>query len=311
MVVCLCHESHAQNARVIYYLKDSGTLVSTKDSADYRMEVSPPDTSISKFLYVVREYGKNGKVRLQTTSKTNDLNLFYHGKYIAYYPDGRKMRSGEYVNGKFSGLQTDYYTNGNIYNVKDYKKDGKVSFVECRDSTGKVLAENGKGNWLEYGKDFKDTTAKGEIVNGLMNGVWIGKTNDSGGFRNVYEKGVLKEHDTFQKFEISPDMYASAKPEAVPTFPGGMESLYRFLVKTLRYPKEARVASIQGKVTVSFIVETDGTLSDIKISKSVDITIDDEALRVMKLSPKWIPAVKDGKPVRMPFSLPINFALSQ
>jgi len=312
VISCLAGSAgYAQAQRMVYYLKDSGTLVSTKDSADYWMEVSPPDTSISKFWYVVREYGKNGKVRLQTTSKTNDLNLFYHGKYTAFYPDGKMMRTGEYLNGKFSGLETGYYHNGNIYNIKDYKSDGTVRFVECRDSTGKVLAENGKGTWLEYDKDFKDATAKGEIVNGLMSGVWNGKTNESGRFRNVYEKGVLKEHNVFQKFEITPEMYASAKPEAVPTFPGGMESLYRFLAKTLLYPKEARVAGIQGKVIVSFMVEIDGTLSDIKIDKSVDVIIDDEALRVMKLSPKWIPAVKDGKPVRMPFSLPINFALSQ
>ncbi|MDO3641189.1 hypothetical protein [Mucilaginibacter sp. L3T2-6] len=58
---------YAQAGRMIYYLKDSGALVSTKDSADYWMEVTLPDTSISKFLYVVREYGKNGRVRLQTT----------------------------------------------------------------------------------------------------------------------------------------------------------------------------------------------------------------------------------------------------
>lgn len=306
-----CLAGYGQSQRMIYYLKDSGALVSTKDSADYWMEVSPPDTSISKFLYVVREYGKNGKVRLQTTSKTNDLNLFYHGKYTTFYPDGRKMRTGEYVNGKFTGLETDYYHNGNIYNIKDYKSDGKVSFVECRDSTGKILSENGKGTWLEYNSNFKDTTAKGEIINGRMNGIWTGKTDDSGEFRNVYENGVLTQHDAYKKFEVSPADYANAKPGAVPAFPGGIETFYKFLAKTIRYPKEARDAGIQGKVVISFMVETDGSLSDMKIERSVHATIDGEALKVMRLSPKWIPAMKDGKPVRMQYSVPINFALSE
>ncbi|MDO3641190.1 energy transducer TonB [Mucilaginibacter sp. L3T2-6] len=221
------------------------------------------------------------------------------------------MRTGEYVNGKFAGLETDYYHNGNVYNIKNYKRDGSVRFLECRDSTGRMLAEGGNGIWLEYNEDFKDTTAKGEILNGLMNGTWKGKTNDSGEFTNVYENGVLKQHDTFRKFEISPAVYASAKPGAIPTFPGGIEALYKFLAKTIRYPKEARDAGIQGKVVISFMVETDGSLSDVKIEKSVHALIDGEALKVIKLSPKWIPAMKDGKLVRMPYSVPINFAMSE
>ncbi|MES2109002.1 MAG: TonB family protein [Bacteroidota bacterium] len=310
MVVCLCHESHAQNARVIYYLKDSGTLVSTKDSADYWMEVSPPDTSISKFWYVVREYGKNGKVRLQTTSKTNDLNLFYHGKYTAFYPDGRKMRSGEYVNGKFSGFQTDYYPNGNIYNIKNYNGDGAIVFVECRDSTGKILSEKGNGNWLEYSANFKDTTARGEIMGGLMNGEWTGMLNDTLGYSNRYFNGNIVSHRNIYQLKPIPGTY-TGRVDKFPTFPGGIEQFYQYLGKYIRYPARAREKNEQGKVVISFVVEADGSLSNFRIAQSVSADIDGEALRVMKSSPKWVPAMKDGKPVRIQYSVPINFALAR
>ena len=84
--------ANAQKGGLMYYLKNSGKVVSVKDSADYSMVVLPPENSIDKNLYVVYEYYKNGKVRLITNSKTNDINLKYEGRYMAYFPNGKKKR---------------------------------------------------------------------------------------------------------------------------------------------------------------------------------------------------------------------------
>jgi TonB family protein len=97
----------------------------------------------------------------------------------------------------------------------------------------------------------------------------------------------------------------SASPE------GGIETFYGFLAKNISYPKDAREAGVQGKVFVSFIVEPDGSLSDLNVVKGVNELLDAEALRVVKLSPKWTPGKHEGVVVRQKMVLPINFAIEQ
>lgn len=96
-----------------------------------------------------------------------------------------------------------------------------------------------------------------------------------------------------------------------PTFPGGMANFYKYLSSAVKYPKEAQEKNIQGKVFLSFIVEKDGTLHDIKVERKLDSDIDAEAVRVLKESPKWIPGIMDNKFVRVKYNIPISFTLSE
>ena|SRR5579872_3352286 len=98
--------------------------------------------------------------------------------------------------------------------------------------------------------------------------------------------------------------------EQEPVFPGGFQSFYKFLAKNVHYPASAVQNHIQGKVFVTFVVETDGSLTDMKVVKSVSPDIDAEAIRVLKSSPKWKPGMQNGKPVRIQFAVPIDFSLS-
>ncbi|WP_454803537.1 TonB family protein [Mucilaginibacter phyllosphaerae] len=98
--------------------------------------------------------------------------------------------------------------------------------------------------------------------------------------------------------------------ENLPTFPGGDNAFSKWLAQNVRYPKAAREANIKGRVIVTFVIEKDGELTDVKIIRGVNEDIDKEALRVMQNSPKWIPGNQKGKPVRVAYSVPINFALS-
>ncbi|MFD0764985.1 energy transducer TonB [Mucilaginibacter lutimaris] len=109
---------------------------------------------------------------------------------------------------------------------------------------------------------------------------------------------------------ITADTTVYTKVDKEPEFVGGKSKFYQFLGKTTRYPANAREHNIQGKVELSFIVETDGKLSNIIITKSVAPDIDAEALRVLSLSPNWSPGVKDGHPVRTRAQTPFNFALA-
>ena len=97
--------------------------------------------------------------------------------------------------------------------------------------------------------------------------------------------------------------------EKLPEFPGGMVEFMKWITKNLRYPKAAQQQKIQGKVMVAFIIGKDGTVSEIKVTKKVHPLLDAEALRVMKMMPKWKPGEDKGKPCLTYFCIPVNFVL--
>ncbi|MGK7390797.1 MAG: TonB family protein [Candidatus Cyclobacteriaceae bacterium M2_1C_046] len=97
--------------------------------------------------------------------------------------------------------------------------------------------------------------------------------------------------------------------EKMPEFPGGRNALSLFLNDNIKYPEEAVTNKIEGKVLVQFIVSSTGELKDIKLLKSVHPALDQEALRVIKLMPRWIPGEQRGKAINARQVLPINFAL--
>lgn len=97
--------------------------------------------------------------------------------------------------------------------------------------------------------------------------------------------------------------------ETMPEFPGGQDGLIKFIQSELKYPKVARKNKIQGQVYVSFIINNQGLVDSLSISKSVNSELDNEAMRVIKQMPKWIPGTQDGKPVNVHFTFPINFRL--
>src|SRR5579862_8166210 len=99
--------------------------------------------------------------------------------------------------------------------------------------------------------------------------------------------------------------------EKDPSFPGGQNKFIRFLIKNIRYPAESHEKNIQGKVILTMVVEKDGSLTDIRVIQSVAKDIDAEAIRVMKLSPKWEPGMQGGKPVRVQHNIPISFTQQQ
>ncbi len=97
--------------------------------------------------------------------------------------------------------------------------------------------------------------------------------------------------------------------ERLPEFPGGMVEFMKWITRQLKYPKAAIARKIQGKVTVGFIIGKDGTVSEPTIVKGVDPLLDNEALRVVRLMPKWKPGEDKGKPCMTYFCIPVNFNL--
>lgn len=99
--------------------------------------------------------------------------------------------------------------------------------------------------------------------------------------------------------------------EVLPSFPGGLDQFSKFLSKNLRYPPIARDNGIQGRVFVNFVVEKDGSLTDIKVVRGIGGGCDEEAVRVLKSSPRWNPGLQNGRNVRVSYTIPIFFQLQQ
>ena len=99
--------------------------------------------------------------------------------------------------------------------------------------------------------------------------------------------------------------------EVMPEFPGGTEKMMDYLSKNIKYPEAAKEKGISGRVFLSFVIEKDGAVSNVKVAKGIGKECDDEALRVVKAMPKWKPGLQKGKPVRVNYMLPIFFKLDE
>lgn len=114
--------------------------------------------------------------------------------------------------------------------------------------------------------------------------------------------------------EVKPDTVATANTvfdivEEMPEFKGGNEALMKYLAANLQYPKGAETKGTQGRVIVQFIVDTDGSIDNAKVLRSVDPELDAEALRVINGMPKWKPGTQKGEPVRVKYTVPVMFRL--
>lgn len=106
--------------------------------------------------------------------------------------------------------------------------------------------------------------------------------------------------DTSKVYEVVDEM---------PSFTGGQNALMQFLANNVKYPTVAFENGVQGRVLVSFIVERDGSLSNVKVEHSVDPALDKEAVRVVKAMPKWQPGKQKGSAIRVKFTVPIVFRM--
>ncbi len=97
--------------------------------------------------------------------------------------------------------------------------------------------------------------------------------------------------------------------EQMPSFPGGQSALLQYLSSNIKYPVVAEENGVQGRVIVTFVVEKDGSITDVRVVKSVDPSLDKEAQRVVKSMPKWIPGKQNGSAVRVKYTVPVTFRL--
>jgi protein TonB len=129
------------------------------------------------------------------------------------------------------------------------------------------------------------------------------------GFSLFSQQTVTINEDTMKvAIEPMPELFDVVEEE--PEFPGGQKELHKFLIANLKYPEVAIDSNFQGKVYASFIVEADGSVTNITIKRGVHSSLNAEVIRLIGLMPKWKPGMVNGKGVRSRFILPINFFLN-
>ena len=146
-------------------------------------------------------------------------------------------------------------------------------------------------------------------------GIAIGDTVTVSGRRTVYNGTtiemagghLLRKADGPRHAEILEGMNA---PDKWPTFKGkGTEAFSAWVTSRLKYPKDAMDAGLDGTVVVKFVIGTNGGVQEVEVEKGVFPSLDAEAVRVVKSSPKWKPGIKDGKPCRVTYTLPVIFSI--
>ena len=291
-----------------YYFK-KGLPVAEKDSAEFVRVISPATDTASKSLYIVTDYYPNGKLMMTGKSVTTSYNLKRQGEFVTYYPNGNIQTIKSYSKDTLNGTQIYNYPNGKLYHSDFYNSERKrFEIAELRDSTGKVLTSNGNGTAVLYDRKFKLVTGEGPIVNGVREGQWQGSVNDSVTYVCFYKdnKGT-----TGKSFEKSGTVHEFKEPEIEPVYPGGLNNFYTYLSHNIHYPKIARKNGVEGKVFLSFIIEKDGTLTNVKVLRGIGSGCDEEAVRALHESPNWSPGYQYGIPVRVQYALPVGFKLKE
>ena len=201
--------------------------------------------------------------------------------------------------------------------------DGKIATMEQVKALDQneidhinVVKAEAKDVLEAYAKHYNADTSNGIIF--IITKAYKEKPNDQ---TSVVVVVKAKKPQTLEEAAAQGDIAIGAidydKPEKpfdvveqMPEFPGGQEALMKFLSESVKYPKEAFKDGVQGRVVVQFVVEKDGSISEVEVVKKVNEHLDAEAVRVVNAMPKWKPGKQKGENVRVKYTLPISFRLS-
>ncbi|MCK9398362.1 MAG: TonB family protein [Bacteroidales bacterium] len=137
----------------------------------------------------------------------------------------------------------------------------------------------------------------------------LDRSEKKGSTQNIVQSKSAIAEDNSEMSDLESDAQIFMVVESMPEFPGGDSALYRFLTENIHYPDSTKKAGIQGRVFMTFAVNKDGSISDVQVLRGIGGGCDEEALRVVKSMPNWIPGKQRGKPVRVQYNLPIKFSL--
>lgn len=290
-----------------YFLKNDGSIVSSIDVADYTRVITHPDKSWKP--YAVAEFYKNGKRKLEGGA-INVSPLIFDGEVTTYFENGNKKTINKYVTGLLIGEQQEFFPNGKLYIVENHLSAKEkpyptnVYIISNYDSLGTALVTNGEGNFKRYDAGFKHIVEEGSVKGGKPDGEWKLVQGDLS-FLEVYSNGKLVSGKSTNK---TGEVKTYTELATLPSYPGGTSEFLKYLANNTKYPYKEANKGTNGKITVLFNIEPDGSIANAGVIQPLTPTLNAEAVRVVNQTPlKWIPATLRGAAVRSPYTATINY----
>ncbi|SFG88238.1 energy transducer TonB [Pedobacter insulae] len=189
------------------------------------------------------------------------------------------------------------------------KEEQKKELPKAEPVKKKLKTVNFSEHVVVVNKEVEDPPTSAELSNAIISNITQEGVSEKGNAQSPIGNGegnVAGNAPTGNGNEI----YSVAGVEAYPEFPGGMAAWSKFIQRNLKYPYAAQENGIQGKVFLSFVIEKDGSISDVNVIRGIGSGCDEEAVRVIKKSPKWKAGQQNNQPVRVRYTMPIGYVLS-
>jgi antitoxin component YwqK of YwqJK toxin-antitoxin module len=289
----------AQESSISVNYYDSTFHTSNKENYKYKRVIEYYKNYNDIFL--ITDYLSSGIVSMKAIS-TNKNHPVFEGPRIDYYENGNKRRTTYYSNNMPNGIQTEWYENNLKKLEKDIKWNPKTNTYDIKilkfwNKEGQLTLTDDNGKY-EYSDD--KISEKGEIKNGKKQGIWEGKDlKENFSFTEIYNDGILisgiSTDENNNKYQ-----YKEFTEKATPA--KGIDDFYQYLSKNYKTPK---VRELKGKIYLSFIIDKDGSIRDIKVLRDIGNDTGQEGIKTIASYGKWIPEKTRGIPVKALKTIPI------
>ncbi len=296
------------------YVNGIGVSVHTLDSANYFMLIFPPDSTDAHFN--IKGFFKDGKVKFigKGDPSANSLktgSVILDGDYISFYQNGKRESIVQYKKGYKDGFEFLYYPDGTIYCSKRYRFgytifNGETLYWDCYDSKGNKICKEGDGHWIMYGDSVKTIKLEGAVKKGYMDGVWHGSilAPDTIKYIYQYKKGEVSSSISYDKMGKA---YSFRQEFEQANYKHGQLSFLEELRRHIKVPRDANGKKmVIDTMSVSFIIEKDGRLSQFTIPGNADQQIKDAVFTALQNFTGWSPQKIYGIPFRTEITIPLK-----
>jgi antitoxin component YwqK of YwqJK toxin-antitoxin module len=291
--------SFSQTANDSAMYLDSLHNLGTAENYKYIRIVTDYQTP-NKESYQVKDFYKSGKIAMSGASLNRD-KIVKTGPFVYYYESGQRKSIINYELDKVNGNYYEFYENGNKKLQGEWIDDNKTVLPDTKiisywDENATQTIQDGNGYFDEiYG------IGKGKIKNNLKDSIWVGE-NKKFKFTYIenYKNGELVSGISIDSNQVEHKYTAN---EIRPFPKKGMGDFNNHISRTFKCPK---IEGLKGKIYVSFVVETDGSIADVKVLRDLGYGTGAEAIRTITSYKGWIPGEQRGIKVRCKFSLPIT-----
>ena len=289
-------------------------MVSSKESSDF-VRLIFPDESGGKG-YNIQEYYKNGNVKFvgKATERLTTVigGIAYDGNCISYFPNGTRQKICHYSDGHKEGYEYFFYPDGKRYSTKKHVLGYggnlfKIRYWECSDLNGNLICSDGNGSWISYDDSFEHVILRGTVKNGERTGEWTGRTmkSDSSTYKYLFKNDVLVSAVGYDKAGAAYPFKEDIEPAR---YWKGPIFFLRALQDNLKLPKDDKEKKISADdAFISFIVETDGSLTNLETLTDVDPALKKALTEALAKCKAWVPRKNYGIPVRAKIYYPMKY----